>query len=95
MEKMGRELVWTPAQSMWTASFILLPIGIFLTYKAATDSALLNMEAYLKPMEKSERNGSPEGKEERLSILLLSINLHFPPTMEAVWPLIAWFEVLL
>jgi lipopolysaccharide export system permease protein len=51
MEKMGRELVWTPAQSMWTASFILLPIGIFLTYKAATDSALLNMEAYLKPLE--------------------------------------------
>ena len=48
---MGRELVWTPAQSMWTASFILLPIGIFLTYKAATDSALLNMEAYLKPLE--------------------------------------------
>jgi len=28
-----------------------LPIGIFLTYKAATDSALLNMEAYLKPLE--------------------------------------------
>ena len=51
MEKMGRELVWTPAQSMWTASFILLPIGIFLTYKAASDSALLNMEAYLKPLE--------------------------------------------
>jgi len=51
-EKLGRELVWTPFQAMWTANFILLPIGIFLTYKSATDSALFNIEIYLKPFQK-------------------------------------------
>jgi lipopolysaccharide export system permease protein len=32
---------------MWAASYILLPIGIFLTYKATTDSVILNIETYL------------------------------------------------
>lgn len=52
MEKLGRELVWDPPRAMWTASFILLPIGIFLTYKSATDSALFNLEVYLRPFER-------------------------------------------
>jgi alginate O-acetyltransferase complex protein AlgI len=33
-------------------SIILLPIGIFLTYKAATDSALLNPEAWVKQFDR-------------------------------------------
>lgn len=37
---------------MWLSSFVLLPIGIFLTYKAATDAALLNPEAWLKVWDK-------------------------------------------
>jgi lipopolysaccharide export system permease protein len=32
---------------MWAASYILLPIGIFLTYKATTDSVILNIETYI------------------------------------------------
>lgn len=51
-EKLGRELVWTPFRAIWTANFILLPIGIFLTYKSATDSALFNIEIYLRPFRK-------------------------------------------
>lgn len=51
-EKLGRELVWSPFRAMWTANMILLPIGIFLTYKSATDSALFNIESYLKPFQK-------------------------------------------
>lgn len=51
-EKLGRELVWSPLRAMWTANAILLPIGIFLTYKSATDSALFNMELYLRPFRK-------------------------------------------
>lgn len=51
-EKLGREMVWTPFQSMWTANFLLLPFGIFLTYKSATDSAIFNAEIYLKPFQK-------------------------------------------
>lgn len=46
--KMAREALWPCWQGMWLSSMILLPIGIFLTYKAATDSALLNPEAWLK-----------------------------------------------
>lgn len=51
MEKLGRELVWHPAKAMWLSSLILLPVGIFLTYKSATDSALFNLEVYLRPFE--------------------------------------------
>ena len=46
--KMAKEGVWVVWQGMWLSSIILLPIGIFLTYKAATDSALFNPEAYAK-----------------------------------------------
>ena len=51
-EKLGRELVWTPFQAMWTANFFLFPAGVWLTYKSATDSALFNIENYLKPFQK-------------------------------------------
>lgn len=45
-QKMAREGVWDVWQGMWLSSAVLLPIGIFLTYKAATDSALFNADAY-------------------------------------------------
>jgi lipopolysaccharide export system permease protein len=32
---------------MWASSYILLPIGIFLTYKASTDSVIMNIDTYL------------------------------------------------
>ena len=35
-----------PILGMWIAIFILTPIGIFLSYKSATDSAIFDMEAY-------------------------------------------------
>lgn len=35
-----------PFIGMWIAIFILSPVGIFLSYKAATDSALFDMESY-------------------------------------------------
>ena len=31
---------------MWAASYILLPIGVFLTYKATTDSVIMNIDTY-------------------------------------------------
>ena len=46
--KMAREALWPCWAGMWLSSFVLLPIGIFLTYKAATDSALFNPEAWFK-----------------------------------------------
>ena len=46
--KMAREALWPCWAGMWLSSFLLLPIGIFLTYKAATDSALFNPDAWMK-----------------------------------------------
>lgn len=50
--KMAREGLWTAFQGMWLSSSILLPVGIFLTYKAAVDAVLFNTEEYLKFMQK-------------------------------------------
>lgn len=44
--KMAREAVWEVWQGMWLSSMVLLPIGIFLTYKAATDSVLFNLDGW-------------------------------------------------
>jgi lipopolysaccharide export system permease protein len=46
-QKMVEEDVIGTFAGMWAASYILLPIGIFLTYKATTDSVILNIETYL------------------------------------------------
>lgn len=44
--KMARDGIWPVWQGMWMSSFILLPLGIFFTYKAVNDSALFNKDAY-------------------------------------------------
>ena len=46
---------------MWLSSIILLPVGVFLTYKAATDSVILNIDTYIYfykkiPMFKKKKN---------------------------------------
>jgi lipopolysaccharide export system permease protein len=45
--KLAREGVWYVYQGMWLSSAVLLPLGIFLTYKSATDSAIMNSDAYV------------------------------------------------
>lgn len=37
---------------MWLPLLIFLPLGVFLTYKAATDSALFDIDVYLQPIKK-------------------------------------------
>jgi lipopolysaccharide export system permease protein len=51
-EKMAKEDLINPLAGMWAASYILLPIGIFLTYKATTDSSILNVETYINFVKK-------------------------------------------
>jgi lipopolysaccharide export system permease protein len=51
-EKMVKEDLINPYAGMWAASCILLPIGIFLTYKATTDSSILNIETYFNFLKK-------------------------------------------
>jgi len=46
------EGVLEPWVGMWLPLYIFLPVGIFLTYKAATDSSLFDMDAYLVPFKK-------------------------------------------
>jgi lipopolysaccharide export system permease protein len=46
-QKLAEEDVVGTFAGMWAASYILLPIGIFLTYKATTDSVIMNIDTYL------------------------------------------------
>ncbi len=45
-ERSAKEAVVSPAVGMWISAFILLPLGIVLTYKSVTDSEMMNTEAY-------------------------------------------------
>ena len=45
-EQAARDGAISTVTGMWLASAILLPIGIWLTYKSMTDAALLNMDTY-------------------------------------------------
>lgn len=47
-EKFVRESLLLPEYGMWLSSAILFPAGVFLTYKATTDAAMLNMDTYTK-----------------------------------------------
>jgi lipopolysaccharide export system permease protein len=47
-EKFAKEGSWSVFAGMWLAIFILVPIGVFLTYKAMRDSQLFNKEAYYR-----------------------------------------------
>ena len=46
-KKLAEENIVGAFVGVWAASYILLPIGIFLTYKATTDSVIMNTNAYL------------------------------------------------
>ena len=47
-EKLVKEDILRPVGGMWAATFILLPVGIFLTIKAMKDSQLFYKELYLR-----------------------------------------------
>jgi lipopolysaccharide export system permease protein len=51
-EKFARELLWDPNQGMWLSSVILLPLGVFLSYKATTDSVIMNADFYVQAFKK-------------------------------------------
>ncbi|MDR2886209.1 MAG: LptF/LptG family permease [Rikenellaceae bacterium] len=45
-EKLAREGTWASFTGMWVSTFILLPLSIFLIYKATNDSRLFNVDWY-------------------------------------------------
>ncbi len=51
-EKSAREDIWDMFVGMWFSTLIFLPVGIWLTWKAATDAALMNAETYRKLLDR-------------------------------------------
>lgn len=51
-EKYTAEGVLPAWQGMWMASAVLLPIGMFLTYKANKDASLLDIEFWVRLVQK-------------------------------------------
>jgi lipopolysaccharide export system permease protein len=46
-EKFVRQEVLTPLGGMWLSTMVLVPVGIFLIYKAINDSQLFNTDFYV------------------------------------------------
>lgn len=51
-EKFAKEMILPAWAGIWLSSLIIFPIGLFLTYKAATDSVIFNIDAYYEPFQK-------------------------------------------
>ncbi len=47
-EKFAKEGAWSAFMGMWLSTFVLVPIGLFLTYKAVHDSQILNKDFYTR-----------------------------------------------
>lgn len=47
-QKFAKEGAMSPFMGMWLSTFVLVPIGVFLTYKALKDSQLFNKEFYFR-----------------------------------------------
>ncbi|HEX8332516.1 MAG TPA: LptF/LptG family permease [Segetibacter sp.] len=52
-EKFVKENVMSPFGGMWLSAMVLIPVGIFLTYKAMRDSQLFNHEFYYRTFKKA------------------------------------------
>lgn len=46
-EKLVEENLVSTISGMWASTYILLPVGLFLTYKASTDSVIMNVDTYI------------------------------------------------
>ena len=58
-EKFSKEGAWIPFVGMWFSTFILVPVGVFLTYKAVHDSQLFNKEYYVRLWRRLQSAGRP------------------------------------
>ena len=51
-KKLARDGVISPELGAFISSLVLLPIGVFLTWKSTKDSSIFNMETYILPVKK-------------------------------------------
>jgi lipopolysaccharide export system permease protein len=58
-EKFAKENITTVWFGMWLSIFVLIPVGIFLTYKAMHDSQLFNREFYYRSFDKMKKLSKP------------------------------------
>jgi len=64
-EKFARESVASVWEGVWFSTFIFLPAGVFLTYKAANDSAIFNVNRYINLFKKIRKILGIKDKEEQ------------------------------
>lgn len=70
--KMARDGVWSVWSGMLLSSFVLAPLGAFLTFKAMNDSALLNADAYRNFFKKVL------GRREKRNMVLKDVVIYIP-----------------
>ena len=75
MARDGRWEVWA---GMWLSSAVLLPLGIFLTYKAVKDSAVFNPDVYVNFFRKLI------GRQELRKVVLKEVIIEDMNPMEAI-----------
>lgn len=85
--KMARDGIWEVWQGVWLSSFVLFPLGVFITYKAINDSALFNPEAYSRYFRKIFFiKEAPKISEEKREIIFQKIpalsELNLEPNIE-------------
>ena len=66
-KKFVKEGVLGPIGGMWMATYVLTPIGLFLTYKALHDSQLFNKEFYYRISKKIRTLASSWKKAPKIS----------------------------
>lgn len=77
--KMARDGVWEAWEGMWLSTAVLTPMGIFLTYKAAKDSVILNADTYINALK--NLIGKREGRKvERKEVIM------YTPDYKAILP---------
>ncbi len=86
--KLARDGKWPAWEGMWLSSFVLLPLGSFLTYKSARDSVILNSDTYLLFIKKIF------GKRGRRALTRKELVM-FNPDMDKVFQLLSEQNTLL
>jgi lipopolysaccharide export system permease protein len=72
-EKMVKEGLVNTFAGMWASCLILLPVGIFLTYKATTDSAIFNIETYARFFKKIK---------DKVYVVVFNVKYEDPPAYQ-------------
>ena len=63
-EKSAKTGEWDVIAGVWLSTILILPMGLFLTYKATTDAPLLDSESWKKFFERINifKKKSPDAK---------------------------------